>query len=96
MPITTQNKLPHIKFSIGNGHSATPIGLSILYDTGVTLNTGLEFYHRKIMKSRPHMVAKFETFDGNNPFDPIKLCGAITISDDYDAEKHGILSAVIE
>ena len=42
------------------------------------------------------MVAKFETFDGDNPFDPIKLCGAITSPDDYDADKHGILSAFIE
>ena len=48
------------------------------------------------MKSHPHMVAKFETFDGNNPLDPTKLCGAITSPDDYDTEKHGILSVVIE
>ena len=95
MPITAQNKL-RISISIGNGHSATPIGLILFYDTGAALNTGLELYHRKIMKSHPHMVAKLEIFDGNNRFNPIKLCGAITSPDDYDADKHCILSAVIE
>ena len=30
-----------------------------------------------------------------NPFDPIKLCGALLDLSDYNVEKHGILSAVI-
>ena len=33
--------------------------------------------------------------DGNNPFGPIKLLGAIGSVSDYDPEKHGMLSAVI-
>ena len=95
MPITTHNELPHIKFSIGKGHNTTPIALNLLYDTDTALKTGLDLYHRKLMISHPHMVARFEIFDEDNPFDFIKLCGAITSSDDYDAGKHGILSTVI-
>ena len=95
MPIRTQNELPHVKFSIGCEPSSI-VGLSLLYDTGAALNTGYDAYHKQIMKAHPQMVAKFETFDGDNPFDPIKLCGAITSPEDYDVSKHGVLSAVIE
>ena len=37
----------------------------------------------------------YEEFNGDNPFDPIKLEGALLNPDDYDAGKHGVLSAVI-
>ena len=95
MLIRTQNEILRVKFSIGCGPSAT-VGLSLLYDTGAALNTGYDAYHKQIMKAHPQMVAKFETFDGDNPFDPIELGGAITSPDDYDLNKHGVLSAVIE
>ena len=42
------------------------------------------------------MVARFENLEGANPFDPIKLRGAITSPFDYDVSKNGILSAAIE
>ena len=34
-------------------------------------------------------------FDGNNPFDPIKLLGTSDSVSDYDPEMHGMLYAVI-
>lgn len=48
-----------------------------------------------IMKDRPQIVDSFEEFNGANPFEPIKLCGAIIDPALYDKEKHGILSAVV-
>ena len=48
------------------------------------------------MKEHLQMVAKFKLFDGDNPFDLIKLCGAITNPNDYDVDKYGVLSAVIK
>ena len=40
MSITSENELPHIKLYMGLGNSNTAIGVSFLYDTGATLNTG--------------------------------------------------------
>ena len=40
-------------------------------------------------------VAAYKEFNGTNPFDPIKLCGSLLDPSDYDAKKHGVLSAVI-
>ena len=45
-----------------------------------------------IRKTVPTAVYEF---DGSNPFDPIKLCGALLDPSDYDSTKHGILLAVI-
>ena len=77
MPITSRNELPHIKLTISccNGNNA--IGIKMLYDTGAALSTGFLDYHENIWKKHPKVVARYEKFDGENPFDPIKLCGAI-------------------
>ena len=47
------------------------------------------------MQECPEIVHSFEEFNGANPFEPIKLCGAITDPSAYNQEKHGILSAVV-
>ena len=47
------------------------------------------------MKECPQVVESFEEFNGDNPFEPIKLMGAIRNPAIYDREQHGILSAVI-
>ena len=42
------------------------------------------------------LVARFEQFnDVANPFETIKLCGAISDPSDYDEATHGFLSAVV-
>jgi len=93
MPIDSQNELPHVRFPIGTTEDiVTIIGL---YDTGAALNTGLLSYHKLIMKKQPELVAEYEEFNGSNPFDPIKLCGAITNPEMYDEQQHGVLTAVI-
>jgi hypothetical protein len=93
MPITTQNDLPHIRFPIGG--TTTDGSLLNLFDTGAALNTGQLYYHLSLKNKRPDLIHSYEEFNGTNPFDPIKLCGAITDPTTYDTGKHGILSAVI-
>ena len=93
MPISSQNELPHLQFLLGQPSDS--IGISFLYDTGAAINTGYLPYHLHIMQECPQAVRSFEEFNGTNPFEPIKLCGAITDPSLYNEEKHGILSAVV-
>ena len=69
--------------------------LSVLYDTCAALTSGYLSHHLVIKEQCPHVVHSYETFNGDNPFDPIKLLGAISNPSEYDPEKHGMLSAVI-
>ena len=93
MPITTINELPHLRFPIGN--TTTDGSILNLFDTGAALNTGQLVYHQALKNKRPDVIDSYEEFNGTNPFDPIKLCGAISDPSTYDTEKQGILSAVI-
>jgi hypothetical protein len=93
MPITTRNELPHLRFPIGT--TTNDGSLLNLFDTGAALNTGQLSYHLSQKNSRPNLVNSYEEFNGTNPFDPIKLCGAITDPSTFDTTTHGILSAVI-
>ena len=93
MPITSSNDLPHCFLVLGQSRSS--LLLSVLFDTIEALTIGYLPTHKKIMDNNPKAVHNFEEFDGPNPFDPIKLTGAITNTEDYDASKHGILSAVV-
>jgi hypothetical protein len=47
------------------------------------------------MSERPDLVAEFISFDDANPFEPIKLGGAICDPADSDSSTHGNLTAVI-
>ena len=91
--ISSDNNLPHLSILLGKVRLQW--SLSVLYDTGAALTSGYLPYHLMIREKYPHLVHSFEVFDGNNPFDPIKLLGAIGSVSDYDREKHGMLSAVI-
>ena len=93
MPISSQNELPNLDFQVGQASDA--MTLSFLYDTGAAINTGYLPYHKKIMEECPHIIESYEEFNGTNPFEPIKLVGAITDPDIYDREQHGVLSAVV-
>lgn len=70
--------------------------ISMLYDTGAALNTGYLTYHENIWKKYPYVVTRYNRFDGDNLFDPIKLCGAINNPKNYDELKHELLSVLIE
>jgi len=93
MPIDSINELPHVNFPIGLAEGVAAV--SSLFDTGAALNTGYLPYHRFIMSTRPDLIAEYEEFNGRNPFDPIKLGGAITDPSAYNLENHGLLKAVI-
>ena len=68
----------------------------MLSDTGAALNTGFLICHENIWKKHPYVVARYERFDGDNSFDPIKLHRAINNPKGYDESNHGLLSDVIK
>jgi hypothetical protein len=92
MPIRVDNGLPHLRLNLGLSAPAT---LSVLFDSGAALSSGYLPYHLWIMRQNPETVASFERFDDANPFEPIKLGGAIRHPDDYNESVHGQLTAII-
>jgi hypothetical protein len=92
MPIRVDNGLPHVRLLLGVDADAT---LSVLFDSGAALSSGYLPYHLWIMRENPAIVASFERFDDSNPFEPIKLGGAIRHPDDYNESLHGQLTAII-
>jgi hypothetical protein len=94
MPIAINNGLPHIEFNLGSDASLDPSLLGLM-DTCGALNTGYLTFHLWLKSERPDLVAEFISFDDENPFEPIKLSGAISDPADFDASNHGNLTAVI-
>jgi hypothetical protein len=94
MPIAIDNGLPHITFDLGADPGLDP-SLCGLMDTCGALNTGYLLFHLWLKSERPDLVADFVSFDDSNPFEPIKLGGAIRDPSDFDATDHGNLTAVI-
>jgi hypothetical protein len=94
MPVAIDNGLPHVAVSLGSDAANDPT-LSGLMDTCGALNTGYLPFHLWLMSERPDLVSEFHRFDDSNPFEPIKLGGAIRDPDDFDASNHGNLTAVI-
>ena len=84
MPISIDNGLPHITFNLG-AHPTHDPGLCGLMDTCGALNTGYLTFHLWLMSEHPDIVAKFHSFDDSNPFEPVKLGGAIRDPSDFDA-----------
>jgi hypothetical protein len=95
MPLRIDNGLPHITLHIGTPRLDETIGLSALFDSGAALSSGYLPYHLWVMRECPDLVASFELFDDTNPFEPIKLGGAIHSPEDYNELTHGQLTAVI-
>jgi len=93
MPITSNNNLPHLSLQLGKDNEGP--ALSVVYDTAAAITSGYLPHHMMIQQKCPEIVHSFEEFDGEKPFDPIKLMGTISNISDYDACKHGMLSAVI-
>jgi hypothetical protein len=59
------------------------------------LNTRYLLFHQWVMSERPDLVTEYIEFDVDNPFEPIKLGGAICDPFDFNASNHGNLTAVI-
>ena len=70
--------------------------MTILYNTGTALNIVYLSYHDLIQQRNTGIVAKYDTFDESNIFDPINLYGIIIDSIEYDVSKYGVLSDIIE
>jgi hypothetical protein len=49
-----------------------------------------------IAAQHPEVVHSLRFFDSEDPFEPIKLEGAVSDPTDYDASRHGLLTAVIQ
>ena len=93
MPIAIDNGLPHLTFQLGSDDSS--VHLQGLMDTCGALNTGYLPFHQWIMSEHPSLVAVYVEFNDTNPFEPVKLGGAIRDPDGFDSVTHGNLTAVI-
>lgn len=94
MPIQVNNNLPTADFRLVNGNLDPCIDLGCLIDTCAGLNSGSLEFHTHIRDTYPQCVVAFEQFDDANPFQPVKLGGAVTSQSD-EAKNHGRLTAVI-
>jgi len=94
MPIAIDNGLPHIEFDIGTSTTDDPTLVGLM-DTCGALNTGYLPFHLWLKSLRPDIVAEFISFDDANPFEPIKLGGAIRDPTEFVSTDHGNLTAVI-
>ena len=94
MPIAIDNGLPHITLNLGSNSTTDP-ALCGLMDTCGDLNTGYLLFHLWLKSERPDLVAEYIYFDDTNPFEPIKLGGAICDPTNFDTSEHGNLTAVI-
>jgi hypothetical protein len=94
MPIAINNGLPHITFNLGSTTDQDHT-LCGLMDTCGALNTGYLPFHLWLKSEQPDIVAEFISFDDTNPFEPIKLGGAIRDPADFVSSNHGNLTAVI-
>ncbi len=94
MPVAVDNNLLHIQLDLGPSLSSSfPLGT--LLDTGGALNTGYLTFHLWLASTYSESVHSLEFFDGDNPFEPIKLSGALLDPASFDAAKHGLLTAII-
>jgi hypothetical protein len=94
MPITVDNLLPVLSMELGK---VSPAGfvLAGLCDSCGALNTGYTPFHQWIYATYPHLVHEYRAFDDNDPFEPIKLLGAIRHPTDFNESDFGLLTAII-
>jgi hypothetical protein len=96
MPITVQNNLPTLSLRLGDSSNQHgDIELKVLFDTCGALSTGFKQYHDIIRQLHPELVHAYESFDEMNPFEPIRLSGALRNPNDVSQEVTGALTAVI-
>ena len=90
MPIAIDNGLPHITFDLSA--SSLFVELCGLMGTCGALNTGYFLFHLWLKSKRPDLVAEFVSFNDANPFEPIKLGGAIGDPSDFISSDHVAIS----
>ena len=98
MPISINNGLPTIYMQLGLREAKPDMAVEKLgsllmlggtYDTGSSMNLGNAAFHLWIMENRPGVIASYESFDDKNPFEPIKLLGALCHNDAATLQKAG-------
>jgi hypothetical protein len=94
MPVNIDNGFPNLTLHLGTPPNGQ-VELTGLFDTCGSLNTGLLVFHVYVASQYPDAVESLRFFDSNDPFEPIKLEGAVSDPSDYDASRHGLLTAVI-
>jgi hypothetical protein len=94
MSINIDNGFPNLTLNLGAHRNH--IELTGLFDTCGSLNTGHLLFHMFIAAQHPEVVHSLRFFDSEDPFEPIKLEGAVSDPTDYDASRHGLLTAVIQ
>jgi hypothetical protein len=93
MPINIDNGFPNLALDIGASQGL--VTLAGLFDTCGSLNTGYLPFHMYVASQHPDAVESLRFFNSDDPFEPIKLEGAVSDPADYDASQHGLLTAVI-
>jgi hypothetical protein len=93
-PIRINNLMPAITFDLGPS-PASAVSLVCLYDTCAAVCSGNLLFHQWVITSHPDLVHSFEQFDDSNPFEAIKLVGALKDPADFDVDTYGQLTAVV-
>jgi hypothetical protein len=93
-PIHINNLMPAITVDLGHSLDAA-VSLVCLYDTCAAVCSGNFLFHQWVITTYPDLVLSFEQFNDANPFEPIKLVGAIKNPADFDAAAHGQLTTVV-
>jgi hypothetical protein len=93
-PIRINNLMPAITFDLGTPPDPS-ISLVCLYDTCAAVCSGNLLFHQWVITTYPELVHSFEQFDDSNPFEAIKLVGALKDPAEFDVATHGQLTAVV-
>lgn len=93
-PIRINNLMPAITFDLGTP-PAPSVSLVCLYDTCAAVCSGNLLFHQWVITTYPELVHSFEQFDDSNPFEAIKLVGALKDPAEFDVAAHGQLTAVV-
>lgn len=94
--IQVNHSMPAITFRLGTSLEAnTAISLVCLYDTCAAICSGNLLFHQWVVTTYPDLVHLFEPFDDSNPFEAIKLIGAVKDTASYNEDTHGRLTAMV-
>ena len=88
IPCAVDNTLPHISFEVVAG-----VFVSALVNSCAGVSTGRYCFHKHVMKNLPEGSCKLMYIDGDEPFRPLWLKGAINQVREDD--KEGKLFAVV-
>jgi len=94
MPIAINNSLPSIKILIGL-LSDDDSKMSMLADTGVSMNTGNKTYHQWAMSQCPSMVVEYIECGPNTGYDVIQILAALDLIGISQPVDYGNMTAVI-